>query len=225
MEDVKILVVDSNKEDREFISQVLKSGGFTVFTTADGKAAVTKAKEISPLIVILEVTLPDLDGIETCKEIRALPECSGSGIMFLTSRAEDYTQIAALDAGADDFVLKPIRPRVLISRIKSLVRRTSPPNKATVSLGKDLIIDKSSHSVKIGKKEISLSKKEFDLLELLISKPGKVYSRNVIHDLVWNGDLEINDRIIDVHIWKLRQKLGKERIITLKGIGYKIESV
>jgi len=223
MEDVNVLIVDNNKEERELISHILKGEGYSVFAVGDGKAAINKAKEISPLIIILEVTLPEMDGIETCKELRTLPECKHSGIMFLTSRTEDYTQIAALDAGADDYISKPIRPRVLSSRIKSLIRRTIKPDKGSIALGHDLFIDKPSRSVRIGKKEINLSKKEFDLLELLASKPGKVYSRQAIHDMVWNGDLEISDRIIDVHIWKLRQKLGKERIVTLKGIGYKME--
>jgi two-component system alkaline phosphatase synthesis response regulator PhoP len=223
MDDIKILVVDSIKDDRDFIFQTLKNEGYSIFTASDGKTGVNKAKEISPLIIIMDVALPEIDGIEICKELRDIPECRNSGILFITSRTEDYTQIAALDAGADDYILKPVRPRVLISRIKSLIRRTQPHSKDTVNLGKDLIIDKSSRSVRIGKSEINLSKKEFDLLEFLISKPGKVYSRHDIHDKVWNDDLEINDRIIDVHIWKLRQKLGKKRIITLKGIGYKIE--
>jgi two-component system alkaline phosphatase synthesis response regulator PhoP len=222
MEDIRILIVNINKDERDFLFTTLKNEGYLVFTTTDGKTAVTKAKEISPHLIILDVVMPGMDGIETCKELKALPECAGCSIMFLSSREEDYTQIAALDAGADEYILKPIRPRVLISRVKALLRRTAMPAKNVTAFGRDMTIDSHSHTVKVGKTEVTLSKKEFDLLKLLTSKPGKVYSRQAIHEIVWNGDLEINDRIIDVHVWKLRQKLGKERIKTLKGIGYKM---
>jgi two-component system alkaline phosphatase synthesis response regulator PhoP len=223
MEDVKVLVVDSDKEERELLCNTLRNEGFSVFVSQDGRATVNKAKEIAPQLIVMDVVMEEMDGIEACKELRALPECNGTRIMFLSSRAEDYTQIAALDAGADDFILKPVRPRVFISRVKALMRRMASLNRSVVALGENMEIDKRSRTVKIGKSEILLSKKEFDLLELLISKPGKVYSREIIHELVWQGDVEISDRIIDVHIWKLRQKLGKGRIKTLKGIGYKIE--
>lgn len=223
MEGVKILIINAEVEERNFLSYTLKNEGYVVYTVSDGKTAVAKAKEISPNCIILDVELPGLDGIEICKELKASPECSGASVMFISSRAEDYTQIAAFDAGADEYILKPIRPRVLVSRVKALLRRTLQDRKdATVMNG--LTIDRYTHTVKIGKNEINLSKKEFDLLLLLISKPGKVYTREAIHKMVWEGDLEISDRIIDVHIWKLRQKLGKERIKTLKGIGYKIEA-
>jgi|SRR6185312_459774 len=222
MEDIKILIVNTNKDEREFLSSTLKNEGYLVFTTTDGKTAVTKAREISPHLIILDVIMPGMDGIETCKELKSLPECAGCSIMFLSSREEDYTQIAALDAGADEYILKPIRPRVLISRVRALLRRIALPSKNVLAFGRDMSIDRHSHTVKMGKTEVTLSKKEFDLLKLLTSKPGKVYSRQAIHEIVWNGDLEINDRIIDVHVWKLRQKLGKERIKTLKGIGYKM---
>jgi two-component system alkaline phosphatase synthesis response regulator PhoP len=223
MEDTKVLLLDNDKEARDFISVNLKNEGYAVFIASDGKIAINKARQISPQLIILDVIIPEMDGIEICKELRALPECSNSRIMFLTSRTEDYTQIAALDAGADDYILKPIRPRVLISRVKALMRRNHQINKDSVTIGGNVIIDRTSRSVKIGNKEVVLSKKEFDLLELLASKPGKVYSRHAIHEIIWNGDLDIDDRIIDVHVWKLRQKLGKDRIRTLKGIGYKME--
>jgi two-component system alkaline phosphatase synthesis response regulator PhoP len=223
MEDIKVLIVNNDREERDFLTTTLKNEGFFVFSTSDGRTAVTRAKELLPNLIILDVVMQGMDGIETCKELKSLPECAGTSIMFLSSRAEDYTQIAALDAGADEYILKPIRPRVLISRINAIMRRTLQPSKNVVTFGKDLTIDRHSHSVKIGKTEISLSKKEFDLLKLLTSKPGKVYSRQSIHEIVWNGNIDINDRIIDVHVWKLRQKLGRGRIKTLKGIGYKME--
>lgn len=222
-EDIKILVINSREDERNFLYTTLKNEGFMVFTSSDGKGAISKAIEVSAHLIILDVEIDELDGIETCKELRAIPECNSSSIMFLSSRSEDYTQIAALDAGADEYILKPIRPRVLISRIKALMRRFTPTSRPIIEVNGNITIDKHSHSIRIGKKEISLSKKEFDLLNLLASKPGKVYSRQAIHELVWNGDLEVSDRIIDVHIWKLRQKLGKDRIKTLKGIGYKME--
>ena len=223
MEDTKILLLENDKEVRDFLSENLKNEGYAVFIASDGRIAINKARQISPQLIILDVIIPEMDGIEICKELRALPECLNSRIMFLTSRTEDYTQIAALDAGADDYILKPIRPRVLISRVKALMRRSHQAYKDSVTIGGNVIIDRASRSVKIGNKEVVLSKKEFDLLELLASKPGKVYSRHAIHEIIWNGDLEIDDRIIDVHIWKLRQKLGRDRIKTLKGIGYKME--
>lgn len=223
MEDVKVLVVDNDREERDLLASTLKSEGYAVFLVSDGKAAIHKAKEISPGLIIMDVMIPGLDGIEICKELRSLPECGSARIMFLTSRSEDYTQIAALDAGADDFIVKPVRPRVLTSRIRALMRRIASLHNNVVAFGRNLIIDKRAHTVRIGNNEIMLSKKEFELLELLISKPGKVYTRQTIHEIVWHGDLDISDRIIDVHVWKLRQKLGKGRIKTLKGIGYKLE--
>jgi two-component system, OmpR family, alkaline phosphatase synthesis response regulator PhoP len=223
MEDTKILLVDKDKGMRDFLSFNLKNEGYSVFIAADGKIGINKARQLSPQLIILDVVIPEMDGIEVCKELREMPECKNSRIMFLSSLTEDYTQIAALDAGADDYVLKPIRPRVLISRIKALMRRVPQTNKNLLSLGEDFLIDKSSHTVRIGDKLVTLSKKEFELLELLTAKPGKLYSRHAIHEIVWKGDMDIDDRIIDVHIWKLRQKLGKEKIKTLKGIGYKFD--
>lgn len=223
MDDIKILIANSNNDERDSISATLKNEGFIVFTASDGRSAVSKSMEIAPHLIILDVEMNGMDGIETCKELRSLPECINANIMFLSARVEDYTQIAALDAGADEYIVKPIRPRVLISRVKALMRRINAKYKHAVKIPGNIIIDKYSHSIRMGKKDISLSKKEFDLLNLLASKPGKVYSRQAIHEIVWNGDVEVNDRIIDVHIWKLRQKLGKDKIKTLKGIGYKIE--
>ncbi len=170
MEDTKVLLLDNDKEARDFLSVNLKNEGYAVFIASDGKIAINKARQISPQLIILDVIIPEMDGIEICKELRALPECSNSRIMFLTSRTEDYTQIAALDAGADDYILKPIRPRVLISRVKALMRRNHQINKDSVTIGGNVIIDRTSRSVKIGTKEVVLSKKEFDLLELLASK-------------------------------------------------------
>jgi len=222
-DDIKILIVNHVEEERNSISAILKNEEFIIFSASNSRNAVSKAAEISPDLIILDVEMPGIDGIELCKELRTVPGCAISNIMFLSSRVEDCTQIAALDAGADEYIIKPVRPRVLISRVNALMRRINRYAKNMPETAGTLLIDKGSHSIKVDKKEIYLSKKEFDLLNLLASKPGKVYSRQAIYEIVWNGNIDVSDRIIDVHIWKLRRKLGRKKIITLKGIGYKID--
>lgn len=222
----KILLVDDEPDILEFLSYNLKKEGYNVFTANNGKEAVTLAKKETPQLIILDVMMPDMDGIETCREIRDIPGLKDVMIAFLTARSEDYSQIAGFDVGADDYINKPIKPRVLISRIKALLRRgaNSDSSKSTdkVDMG-GIKIDRERYLIIQDGKEINLPKKEFELLALLASKPGKVFTRDVILDKVWGGDVVVGDRTIDVHIRKLREKLGEDFIKTVKGIGYKFE--
>lgn len=225
MENTKILLVDDESDVLDFLSYNLKKEGYEVYTASDGKSAIQIAKKVLPNLIILDVMMPEMDGIEACKELRHLPETKNALIVFLTARTEDYSQIAGLDAGADDYISKPLKPRVLISRIHALLRRRANPedHKGSVDVGGGVKINKESYSVSIGDEELSLPKKEFELISLLASKPGKVFSREDILHKIWGGDVIVGDRTIDVHIRKLRQKLGDEKIKTLKGIGYKFE--
>ncbi len=216
----KVLLIDSDKETCDFVGSVLKNEGYSVVDKSAGIPAIEFAREAFPKIIILEVGLPDIDGIEVCKELRAIKGCADSIIIFLTTHREDYTEIAAYDAGADLYILKPTRPRVFISRIRALCRRISSLKK--YDAGGNLVVDISSQTVTINDKKVELSKKGFMLFELLASKPGKVFSRHDIHKLLWNNDMEVDERVIDVYIWKLREKLGKEIIKTVKGVGYKM---
>ncbi|HTB05550.1 MAG TPA: response regulator transcription factor [Bacteroidia bacterium] len=225
MENARILLVDDEPDVLEFLSFNLKKEGYEVYTACDGRNAIQTAKKVLPNLIVLDVMMPEMDGIEACKELRNMPETKNSFIIFLTARTEDYSQIAGLDAGADDYVSKPIKPRVLVSRIKALLRRSSPADQHTdvMDVGGGISINKESYTVTVGAEELSLPKKEFELLYLLASKPGKVFSREDILHKIWGGDVVVGDRTIDVHIRKLRQKLGEEKIKTLKGIGYKFE--
>lgn len=221
----KILLVDDEPDILEFLSYNLKKEGYNVFTANNGKEAVTVAKKENPQLIILDVMMPDMDGIETCREIREIPGLKDVMIAFLTARSEDYSQIAGFDVGADDYINKPIKPRVLISRIKALLRRGANSDSSKndkVEMG-GIKIDRERYVIVKDGAEINLPKKEFELLALLASKPGKVFTRDVILDKVWGGDVVVGDRTIDVHIRKLREKLGEDFIKTVKGIGYKFE--
>jgi two-component system alkaline phosphatase synthesis response regulator PhoP len=223
--DHKILLVDDEPDILEFLSYNLKKEGYNVFTANNGKEAIVVAKRENPDLIILDVMMPDMDGIETCREIRELPGLKDVMIAFLTARNEDYSQIAGFEVGADDYINKPIKPRVLISRITALLRRgksTSASATDKVEMG-GIRIDRERYVVVQDGKEINLPKKEFELLALLASKPGKVFTREVILDRVWGGEVVVGDRTIDVHVRKLREKLGEEFIKTVKGIGYKFE--
>jgi two-component system alkaline phosphatase synthesis response regulator PhoP len=223
--DHKILLVDDEPDILEFLSYNLKKEGYNVFTANNGKEAIVVAKKENPDLIILDVMMPDMDGIETCREIRELPGLKDVMIAFLTARSEDYSQIAGFEVGADDYINKPIKPRVLISRITALLRRgksTSSSANDKVDMG-GIKIDRERYVVVQDGKEINLPKKEFELLALLASKPGKVFTREVILDKVWGGEVVVGDRTIDVHVRKLREKLGEEFIKTVKGIGYKFE--
>ena len=221
----KILLVDDEADILEFLSYNLKKEGDNVFTSNNGKEAATVAKKENPDIIILDVMMPDMDGIETCREIRELPGLRDVMIAFLTARNEDYSQIAGFEVGADDYINKPIKPRVLISRIKALLRRSGNIDSTTVEkveMG-GIKIDRERYLIVQDGNEINLPKKEFELLALLASKPGKVFTRESILDKVWGGEVVVGDRTIDVHIRKLREKLGEDFIRTVKGIGYKFE--
>ncbi len=225
MQDFKILLVDDEVDILEFISYNLRKEGFEVFTATNGKAAIEIATKETPQLIILDVMMPDMDGIETCREIRSIKGMNNVLITFLTARGEDYSQIAGFEAGADDYITKPIKPRVLISRIKALLRRYNEnefKNPDNIDLGK-LKIDRERYIIIYDEKEIQLPKKEFELLSLLASKPGKVFNRDEILKLVWGDDVIVGDRTIDVHIRKLRDKLGDDFIKTVKGVGYKFE--
>jgi two-component system alkaline phosphatase synthesis response regulator PhoP len=221
----KILLVDDEPDILEFLSYNLKKEGFNVYTANNGKEAIAVAKKENPQVIILDVMMPDMDGIETCREIREIPGLKDVMIAFLTARNEDYSQIAGFEVGADDYINKPIKPRVLISRIKALLRRSGSLDSGSnekVDMG-GIKIDRERYLVMQDEKEINLPKKEFELLALLASKPGKVFTREVILDKVWGGEVIVGDRTIDVHIRKLREKLGEDYIKTVKGIGYKFE--
>ncbi len=223
----KILLVDDEPDILEFLSYNLKKEGYTVYTASDGAAAVKLAREVHPSLVVLDVMMPGMDGMETCRLLRETPGLEHVVIAFLTARSEDYSQIAGFESGADDYISKPIRPRVLISRIQALLRRTrvSEENESstpTIDIG-GLVIDRSRYLVKKGVQEFSLPKKEFELLSLLASRPGHVFTREAILNRIWGDDVIVGDRTIDVHIRKLREKLGEEYFKTIKGIGYKFE--
>ena len=223
----KILLVDDEPDILEIISYNLKSNGFEVFTALNGVKALKKAKSIFPDLIILDVMMPEMDGIETCEEIRKIPELNDTIITFCTARSEDYSQLAGFDAGADDYINKPIKPKLLVGKVKSLLRRLNK-NKVTeskniINLG-DLIIDRDEYKITLNKNEILLPRKEFELLYLLASKPGKVFKREVILEKIWGHEVVVGDRTIDVHIRKLREKLGDSRFKTIKGVGYKFKN-
>lgn len=224
----KILLVDDEPDILEFISYNLEKEGFTVYTATNGREALKLAEKTQPHLILLDLMMPEMDGITTCEEIRKIASLQNTLVAFLTARGEDYSQIAGFEAGADDYITKPIRPKVLVSRVKALLKRLSsgtieveaPVSENTLSFG-NLTIDKERYLVKIGNEEMVLPRKEFELLSLLVSKPGKVFTREEIYYSVWGENVVVGDRTIDVHIRKLREKIGNDHIKTLKGIGYK----
>ena len=218
----KILIVDDEKDILEFLSYNLKKEGFSIYTASDGSEGLKKTKKIKPDLIIVDLMMPKMNGIEMCENIRNDKKLSNVIILFLTARSEDYTQIAALDSGADDFIKKPIKPKLLISKVKSLMRRFSLNKNLKNYIHKDVELDIEKYTVKIKGDNINLARKEFDLLKLLINQPGKVYTREEILNDVWGNDVHVVDRTIDVHINRLRDKLGQKFIETVKGIGYKI---
>ena len=221
----KILLVDDEPDILEILEFNLRKEGFEVATAADGEAGLRLAREWRPDLIVLDIMMPEMDGVEVCRQLRADESFNNTVITFLTAREEDYSQIAALDTGGDDYITKPIRPRVLISRVKALLRRNARQEEETnsvIAIG-DLEIDLDRIVVRRRDETIELAKKEFDLLTLLASKPGKVFSREEIFNKVWGTDVIVGNRTIDVHIRKLREKLGDHYIKTIKGIGYKFE--
>tara|TARA_B100000609_G_scaffold22966_1_gene16256 strand:- start:1375 stop:2052 length:678 start_codon:yes stop_codon:yes gene_type:complete len=224
MNNSTILVVDDELDILEFVGYNLRKDGYTVLTANNGLTAIEIAQEKTPDLVILDVMMPDMDGIETCERMRAISKLTNTIITFLTARSEDYSQIAGLEAGADDYITKPIRPKVLLSRVKALLRRrvVSDDFSNILELG-DIIINKEKHTVLYKNLKVELAKKEFKLLELLTSKPGKVFTRQEILENVWGLEVVVGDRTIDVHIRKLREKINDQYIKTVKGVGYKFE--
>lgn len=221
----RILLVDDDQDIIDIISYNLTKENYLVETAENGRIGVEKAKSFKPHLILLDVMMPEMDGIEACREIRDTAELTGTIIAFLTARGEDYSQIAGFDAGADDYIPKTIKPRVLVSRVKALLRRQSGGEEISplTSLG-DIIIDKEKYLVTKNNKELSLPKKEFELLALLASKPGRVFTRETILNEVWGNEVVVGDRTIDVHVRKLREKIGESYIKTIKGVGYKIEA-
>ena len=223
----KVLLVDDETDILEFVGYNLRKEGFTVYTATNGKEAVEKALETEPHLILLDVMMPEMDGIETCQEIRNHRQLQKTAVAFLTARGEDYSQIAGFDAGADDYIAKPIRVKVLISRIKAMLKRVDTGRQEDTDSDEDpersLRIDRERYLVIRNGKEIVLPRKEFELLALLYSKPQKVFSREEIFSNVWGDNVIVGDRTIDVHIRKLREKIGEEHIVTIKGVGYKYE--
>ena len=217
---IKILIVDDEEDIRELLSYNLKKEGYIVFSAENGEKGLSVLREEKPDLVILDVMMPGMDGIEVCETIRQIPGLSQTLICFLTARGEDYSQIAGLDAGADDYVAKPIKPKVLISRINAILRRKGMIEQELKTI-KGLVINREKYIVEKDGKVLQLPRKEFELLALLVSKPGDVFERDVILDKVWGSDIVVGDRTIDVHIRKLRAKIGEQHIKTVKGIGYK----
>ena len=225
----RILLVDDENDILEFLSYNLKNEGFQVLTCNDGKTALSLLDDFMPSLIVLDVMMPGMDGIETCEQIRLNPKYNNILITFLTARSEDYSQVAGLEAGGDDYINKPIKPKVLVSRVKALLRRKgSDVIQSDNDLGlieiSDLKIDRESYQVTLDYDNVFLPRKEFEILYLLASKPGKVFNRGEIFDKIWGDDVVVGGRTIDVHIRKLRRKLGRDYIVTVKGVGYKFNS-
>ena len=220
----KILLVDDEPDILEILGYNLAQEEYQIFTASNGKEAVAKAKKIIPDLIIMDVMMPEMDGMEACENIRKFPELSNVLITFLTARSEDYSQVAGFDAGADDYIAKPIKPKVLVSKVKALLRRLKEKeqNSDTLNVG-GIEINREEYKIVKGNVEIVLPRKEFELFYLLASKPGKVFKRDEILDRVWGNEVVVGGRTIDVHIRKLREKIGEELFKTIKGVGYKFE--
>ena len=221
--DIKILCVDDEPDILEILKYNLSNVGYDIYLANDGLSAIKKAKEIIPNLIIMDVMMPKMDGIQACENLRANEKFNDTIIMFLTARGEDFSHVAAYEAGADDYVTKPVKPKILISKVKGLLRRFKKvtDNDITIIELNDIIIDKEKYKVYISGINLDLPRKEFELLYLLASKPDKVFKREKIMENVWGGEVVVGDRTIDVHIRKLREKLGDKYIKTIKGVGYK----
>ncbi|HSW67501.1 MAG TPA: response regulator transcription factor [Bacteroidales bacterium] len=221
----KLLLVDDESDVLEFLGYNLRKEGYQVFSCSNGRSAIEMAAQKKPHLIILDVMMPDMDGIEACHEIKSNPQLKSTIIVFLTARGEDYSQITGFEAGADDYITKPIKPRVLISRVRALLRRYREfePESEVLHVG-DIIIDKEKFVVIKDGQEIIMPKKEFELLLTLASKPDKVFTRDEIFARVWGPNVIVGDRTIDVHVRKIREKIGIQNLKTIKGVGYKFES-
>ena len=223
---IRILLVDDEEDILEFVGYNLQKEGYEVYTANNGKLAIEKALEVVPQLIVLDVMMPEMDGIETCQELRKFDQLNNTIIAFLTARAEDYSQISGFDAGADDYITKPIKPTVLVSKVKALLKRVNGDQLAELEVSgiirtDRLAIDKERHVVLWDGLELLLPRKEFDLLTLLASKKDRVFTRDEIYSSVWGDSVIVGDRTIDVHIRKLREKLGDDAIGTIKGVGYR----
>ena len=221
----KVLLVDDEQDILELLRYNLEREGLKVFTAPNGRDALKIAKSERPDLIVLDIMMPGMDGVEVCNQLRALPEFKQTLITFLTARGEDYSQIAGFDAGADDYITKPVRPKVFVSKVKALLKRSgSTKNDEKTIESNGVTLDLEKVMVRNEGQELKLPKKEFELLALLMSKPGKVFKRDEIYAHIWGDGLFVGDRTIDVHIRKLREKIGDDRIGTVKGIGYKFEA-
>lgn len=220
----KVLLVDDEPDILELLQYNLEKEGYVVRTALNGKKGVEEAKNFQPDMVLLDIMMPEQDGVETCRQMRDLPDMQNSYIIFLTARAEEYSEIAAFDVGADDYIIKPIKPRALMSRLTALFRRETKKKKTSnkISIG-ELVIDRSSYTVHMGEQQITLPRKEFELLFFLAQNPNKVFSRDDLLQNIWGTDVYVLARTVDVHIRKVREKIGEGYISTIKGVGYKFE--
>jgi two-component system alkaline phosphatase synthesis response regulator PhoP len=222
--DIKILLVDDEQDILEIVGYNLAQEGYQIVTAINGKEAVLKAKKELPHLIIMDVMMPEMDGMEACENIRRIPELSNVIVTFLTARSEDYSQVAGFEAGADDYIAKPIKPKVLVSKVKALLRRLKEDEtKSDVLTVGNIEVNREEYKIIQGGKEIVLPRKEFELFYLLASKPGKVFKREEILDKVWGNEVVVGGRTIDVHIRKLREKIGDDLFKTIKGVGYKLE--
>lgn len=222
--DIKILLVDDEPDILEIVGYNLGQEGYSIYKAENGVKAIEAAKKIEPHLILLDIMMPEMDGIEACEKIRELEGLEDVIIAFFTARNEDYSQVAGFDAGADDYISKPVKPKVLVSKVKSLLRRLkSEENKSLTTIG-SITINKEAYEISKNGEHIFLPRKEFELFSLLVSKPGKVFKRNAILNNVWGSEVVVGDRTIDVHIRKLREKLGDKFFQTVKGVGYKFVS-
>ena len=222
---IKILLVDDEPDILEIVGYNLRNEGYEISTAKNGFEGVKMAKKIAPHLILLDVMMPEMDGIEACGKIRELKGMENVIIAFFTARGEDYSQLAGFDAGADDYITKPVKPKVLVSKVKSLLRRLkNQENEDEITVVGSITVNREKYLVTIDEKDISLPRKEFELLSLLISKPGKVFKRERILDSVWGNEVVVGGRTIDVHIRKLREKIGENYFKTIKGVGYKFVS-
>jgi two-component system alkaline phosphatase synthesis response regulator PhoP len=222
--DIKILLVDDEQDILEIVGYNLAQEGYQIVTATNGKEAISKAKKELPHLIIMDVMMPEMDGMEACEHIRKIPELSNVIVTFLTARSEDYSQVAGFEAGADDYIAKPIKPKVLVSKVKALLRRLKEEDtKSDVLTVGNIEVNREEYKIIQDGKEIVLPRKEFELFYLLATKPGKVFKREEILDKVWGNEVVVGGRTIDVHIRKLREKIGDDLFKTIKGVGYKIE--
>ncbi|MFM7894993.1 MAG: response regulator transcription factor [Flavobacterium sp.] len=224
--DIKILLVDDEQDILEIVGYNLSQEGYQIVTASNGKEAIAKAKKEHPHLIVMDVMMPEMDGMEACENIRKIPELQDTIITFLTARSEDYSQVAGFDAGADDYIAKPIKPKVLVSKVQALLRRLKGvegvSSTTTLTVG-NIEINREEYKIIKEGEEIILPRKEFELFYLLATKPGKVFTREEILDKVWGNEVVVGGRTIDVHIRKLREKIGDSFFKTIKGVGYKIE--